>query len=116
MTKTLLYHNPKCSKSTKALEIIKNCSIKVSVILYLEEQLTTDMLNEIIDLSGLTAREIIRNNEKEYKDNNLNNMTLTHDEILQYILKFPILLQRPIFIFNNKAIIARPPENILKII
>ena len=74
------------------------------------------MLNEIIDLSDLTVRDIIRSNEREYKDNNLDNNTLTHDEILQYILKFPKLLQRPIFVSNNKAIIARPPENILKII
>ena len=116
MIRTHLYHNPRCSKSKKALEIIKSCNINVNVILYLEEKLTADMLNEILELSGLTPRNIIRTNEKEYKDNNLDNNALTQDQILQYILKFPILLQRPIFIFKNKAIIARPPENILKII
>lgn len=86
------------------------------MIRYPEENLTKDMLNEIIVLSGVTLRDIIRKNEREYKDNNLDNNTLTHDEILQYILKFPKFLQRTIFIFNNKAIIARSPENILKII
>lgn len=116
MSHTLLYHNPKCSKSKKALEILQNYNIQVKIILYLEEKLTKTMLNEIIDLSDLTVRDIIRSNEREYKDNNLDNNTLTHDEILQYILKFPKLLQRPIFVSNNKAIIARPPENILKII
>lgn len=116
MSHTLLYHNPKCSKSKKALEILQNYNIQVKIILYLEEKLTKTMLNEVIDLSDLTVRDIIRSNEREYKDNNLDNNTLTHDEILQYILKFPKLLQRPIFVSNNKAIIARPPENILKII
>ena len=82
MSDALLYHNPKCSKSKKALEIIKNHNITVKVIHYLEENPTKDMLNEIIVLSGLTIRDIICKNEREYKDNNLDNNTLTHDEIL----------------------------------
>ena len=74
------------------------------------------MLKEILDLSELSVRDIIRINEKEYKENNLDNLNLTKDEILKLILKHPKLLQRPIFVFNNKAIIGRPPEDVLKII
>ena len=74
------------------------------------------MLKEILDSSGLPIRDIIRSNEKEYKENNLDNLNLVEDEILELILKHPKLLQRPIFVFNNKAIIGRPPEDILKII
>ena len=74
------------------------------------------MLKEILDLSGLSVRDIIRSNEKEYKENNLDNLNLTKDEILNHILIHPKLLQRPVFVFNNKAIIGRPPEDVLKII
>ena len=116
MSHTLFYHNPQCSKSKKALELIKNNKINVKVILYLKDQLTKHMLLQILDLSGLAVRDIIRNNETVYKENNLNNLNLTQDELLEFILKYPILLQRPVLIHNDKAIIARPPEDILKIL
>tara|TARA_B100001093_G_scaffold6292_1_gene6384 strand:- start:359 stop:709 length:351 start_codon:yes stop_codon:yes gene_type:complete len=116
MSDTLFYHNPKCSKSRKALEIIQNHNINAKVVLYLKHKLTIGMLKEILDLSELSVRDIIRINEKEYKENNLDNLNLTKDEILKLILKHPKLLQRPIFVFNNKAIIGRPPEDVLKII
>ena len=116
MAEALFYHNPKCSKSRKALEIIKNHNINAKVVLYLKDKLTKSMLKEILDLSGLSVRDIIRSNEKEYKENNLDNLNLTKDEILDLILIHPKLLQRPVFVFNNKAIIGRPPEDVLKII
>ena len=116
MAEALFYHNPKCSKSRKALEIIKNNNINAKVVLYLKDKLTKSMLKEILDSSGLSVRDIIRRNEKEYKENNLDNLNLTKDEILDLILIHPKLLQRPVFVFNNKAIIGRPPEDVLKII
>ena len=116
MPEALFYHNPKCSKSRKALEIIDTHNIDTKVILYLKYKITKSMLNEILDLSGLSIRDIIRRNEKEYKENNLDNLNLTKDELLDLILKYPKLLQRPVFVFNNKAIIGRPPEDVLKII
>ena len=116
MPEALLYHNPKCSKSRKALEIIDTHNINTKVILYLKDKITKSMLKEILDSSGLSIRDIIRTNEKEYKDNNLDNLNLTKDELLDFILKHPKLLQRPVFVFNNKAIIGRPPEDVLKII
>ena len=67
MPEALFYHNPKCSKSRKALEIIENHNINTKVILYLKDRLTKSMLKEILDSSGLSARDIIRSNEKEYR-------------------------------------------------
>ena len=116
MSEALFYHNPKCSKSRKALEIIENHNINAKVILYLKDKLTKSMLKEILDSSGLSVRDIVRSNEQEYKENNLDNLNLTKDEILNLILIHPKLLQRPVFVFNNKAIIGRPPEDVLKII
>ena len=116
MAEAIFYHNPNCSKSRKALEIIENHNINFIVILYLKDKITKNMLKKILDSSGLSARDIIRSNEKEYKENDLDNPNLTKDEILDLILKHPKLLQRPVFVFNNKAIIGRPPEDVLKII
>ena len=78
-----------CSKSRKALEIIENQNINTKVILYLEDKLTKSMLKQILDLSELSVRDIIRSNEKEFKDNNLDNLNLTLDEILDVIVKHP---------------------------
>ncbi len=116
MSEALFYHNPKCSKSRKALDIIDTHNINIKVILYLKDKITKSMLKEILDSSGLSIRDIIRSNEKEYRENNLDNLNLTEDELLNLILKHPKLLQRPVFVFNNKAIIGRPPEDVLKII
>ena len=116
MSEALFYHNPKCSKSRKALEIIGTHNINTKIILYLTDKITKSMLKEILDSSGLSIRDIIRSNEREYRENNLDNLNLTKDELLDLILKHPKLLQRPVFVFNNKAIIGRPPENVLKII
>ena len=116
MSEALFYLNPKCSKSRKALEIIGTHNINTKVILYLKDIITKSMLKEILDSSGLSIRDIIRSNEKEYRENNLDNLNLTEDELLNLILKHPKLLQRPVFVFNNKAIIGRPPEDVLKII
>ena len=73
-------------------------------------------LSEIIAISSLPIRDFIRSNESEYKENNLDNTALTDDELLDFILKFPKILQRPIIKHHNKVVIARPPENILNII
>ena len=116
MSGAIFYHNPQCSKSRKALEIIENQNINTKVILYLKDKLTKSMLKQILDLSGLSVRDIIRSNEKEYKDNNLDNLNLSQDEILELIIKHPKLLQRPVLVYNNQAIIGRPPEDILRII
>ena len=116
MSEALFYHNPKCSKSRKALEIIGTHNINTKIILYLTDKITKSMLKEILDSSGLSIRDIIRSNEREYRENNLDNLNLTKDELLDLILKHPKLLQRPVFVFNNKAIIGRPPEDVLKTI
>lgn len=114
--KTLIYHNPRCSKSRKALELLINNNIKPNIILYLNEPLSKKNLSEIIAISSLPIRDFIRSNESEYKENNLDNTALTDDELLDFIIKFPKILQRPIIKHHNKVVIARPPENILNII
>tara|TARA_B100000902_G_scaffold397095_1_gene459874 strand:+ start:1526 stop:1882 length:357 start_codon:yes stop_codon:yes gene_type:complete len=116
LSETYIYHNPRCSKSRKALEILIDHHITPNIILYLNKPLSKKKLINIIELSKLTVRDFIRTNEIEYKDNNLNNKSLTDDDLLDFIIQFPKLLQRPIIIHNNHAIIARPTENILKIL
>ena len=78
--------------------------------------LCLNKISEIIAISSLPIRDFIRSNESEYKENNLDNTALTDDELLDFIIRFPKILQRPIIKHHNKVVIARSPENILNII
>ena len=112
----IIYHNPKCSKSRKALEIIKSKNIEPIIILYLVKKLSKTEVKKLLSKLGLSIRDILRTGEDEYKNNNLKNEKLSDDKLIEFLIKFPKLLQRPIVIKNNKAGIGRPPENILSFI
>ena len=114
--KVIIYHNPKCSKSRKALEIIKSKNIEPTIILYLTNKLSKTEVKKLLSKLGLTIRDILRTGEDEYKNNNLKNENLTDDKLLDFLIKFPKLLQRPIVVKENKAVVGRPPENILDVL
>ena len=112
----IIYHNPKCSKSRKALEIIKSKNIEPRIILYLVNKLSKTEVKKLLSKLGLSIRDILRTGEDEYKNNNLKNENLSDDKLIEFLIKFPKLLQRPIVVINSKAIIGRPPENILNLL
>ncbi len=112
----IIYHNPKCSKSRQALEIIKSKNIEPTVILYLENQISKKEVYKLLSKLKLEVRDILRNGEDEYKKNNLKNENLNNDRLIEFLIKYPELLQRPIVVKGDKAVIGRPPEEILKIL
>ena len=114
--KITIYHNPKCSKSRKALEIIKSKNIEPTIILYLVNKLSKAEIKNLLLKLGLSIRNILRTGEDEYKNNNLKNENLSNDKLIDFLIRFPKLLQRPIVVKNNKAVIGRPPENILNLL
>ena len=112
----IIYHNPKCSKSRKALEIIKSKNIEPIIILYLVNKLSKTEVKKLLSKLELSIRDILRTGEDEYKNNNLKNENLTDDKLIDFLIKFPKLLQRPIVVKDNKAVVGRPPENILDVL
>ena len=112
----IIYHNPKCSKSRKALEIIESKNIEPTIILYLVNKLSKIEVENLLSKLGLSIRDILRTGEDEYKNNNLKNENLSDDKLIEFLVKFPKLLQRPIVVKNSKAVIGRPPENILNLL
>ena len=112
----IIYHNPKCSKSRKALEIIKNKNIEPTIILYLVNKLSKAEIKNLLLKLRLSIRDILRTGEDEYKNNNLKNENLSDDKLIDFLIRFPKLLQRPIVVKNSKAVIGRPPENILNLL
>jgi arsenate reductase len=110
MKKPILIHNPRCSKSRGAKEILESAGIDFETIDYLKDGLKEKLLTHLPVLLGLSYPEMIRNKEEIYKELKLAGKSLTDKEWVTILIKHPVLLERPIFIFNNKAVIARPPE------
>lgn len=116
MPNVTIYHNPRCSKSRKTLELLEENNIKPTIIEYLQTPPTMQELEEIAAMLELHPRDFIRKRESAYKENQLDNPELTEEELLTAMANNPILIERPIVVCNNKAVIGRPPENVLEII
>jgi arsenate reductase len=113
--KPIIYHNPGCSKSREALQIIVQNNKNPEIIEYLNKPPGQEELKLVIKLLGISARGLLRTNEQAYIDAKLDD-SATEEQIIESICTYPILLQRPIVISGNRAVIGRPPSKVLEII
>ncbi len=116
MPVTTIYHNPRCSKSRQTLQLLKDNAIEPEVVLYLEQPLTPSQIHDVLTKLGMTARQLLRKGEAAYKENNLADETLSEEQIIQLMVEFPKLIERPIVIRGDKAMIGRPPESVLTLL
>ena len=110
-----IYHNPRCSKSRNGLEIIKESGKNFEIVAYLENTPTKEELKQLINLLNISAEDLIRKNEAAWKEN-FKGKNLTQEQLIEAMVSFPKLIERPIVINGSKAVIGRPPEKILEII
>lgn len=111
-----IYHNPRCSKSRQTLQLLQENGVEPEVIEYLKTPPTAEQLDEILDLLEMQPRQLMRKNEKEYKETGMDNVDLDRDALIAGMVATPKLIERPIVLSNGKAAIGRPPENVLDII
>ena len=116
MSKYTIFHNPRCSKSRQTLQILKNNECDTEIIIYVEAPLDQSVLEGVIKKISLSPRELLRKGEQEFKDNDLKNKNLSDQEIIEFMVKHPRLIERPIVIKGDRAILGRPPENVLELI
>jgi len=116
MTDLTLYHNPRCSKSRGALELLEARGLTPTVVRYLETPLDAAQLERLLGKLGITARQLLRTGEDEYKALNLADESLSQAQLIAAIAAHPKLMERPILEAGEKAAIGRPPEKILEIL
>ncbi|WP_426136692.1 arsenate reductase (glutaredoxin) [Pseudomonas sp. PWP3-1b2] len=116
MTDLTLYHNPRCSKSRGALELLEARGLTPTVVRYLETPLNAAQLKALLGKLGIGARQLLRTGEEEYKALNLADDSLSEAQLIAAIAEHPKLMERPILETASKAIIGRPPENVLEIL
>lgn len=108
---TTIYHNPRCRKSREALQLLEEKDIEINVKKYVSEGLSIEELKNILDLLQIQAIKLVRKNEQIWKDQ-FKGKELTNDEVIYAIHNNPILMERPVVIYKDKAVIARPSEAI----
>ncbi len=111
-----IYHNPRCSKSRRTLELLRRQGLEPAIIEYLKTPPDRDELSGILTLLGLSPRDLMRKKEEAYKANGLDAGDLSDDQLLDGLIEHPVLMERPVVLANGKAAIGRPPENVLEIL
>jgi arsenate reductase (glutaredoxin) len=116
MSKVEIWHNPRCSKSRAALELLKERGIEPQVVLYLEEAPARERIEAVLELLGVEPRELMRKAEEPFKKLNLGDPKRSRRELIDALAAHPILIERPIVIAGRRAVIGRPPERVLEIL
>lgn len=111
MSSYTIYHNPRCGKSREALALLEEKNATIDVINYINEPLTFDQLRDVLDILDIPAEDLIRKNEAVWKDL-FADKELSEEEFIYAMIEHPKLMQRPIVVKGDKAVIARPASEI----
>ena len=110
-----LYHNNRWGKSRKVLQLLRDNNINFTVIEYLKEPINHDELHNICQILAIRPIQLVRTKDKYFKGLNVNINSMNNDEVLELLVNHPNILERPIIVKNNHAVIGRPPENVEKL-
>lgn len=111
----IIWHNNRCGKSRSALQILEEKGVKPEVVKYLEDTPSAKEIKDVLKKAGIKAHDLIRTGEDVYKEK-YKGKNLSEEEWIQAMVENPILIERPVVIHGNKAVIARPPERVLEIL
>ena len=116
MAEVTIYHNPRCSKSREALRLLRAHGVEPRIVEYLKEPPSTAELTALLDKLGMPPRDLMRRNEAPYKNLDLDDTSLGRDALLAAMAAHPVLIERPVVVKGDKAVLARPPERVLEIV
>ena len=113
---TVIYHNPRCSKSRQTLQLLEEQGVQPEIVEYLKTPPERAELERILKLLGMSPRQLMRRQEAEYRTSGADNPELSDAQLIDIMLEHPKLIERPIVVTPTAAAIGRPPENVLEIV
>ncbi len=116
MSDFTIYHNPRCSKSRQTLELLQENGVEPTIIEYLNNPPSAKELDSVLNMLGIEPQQLMRKKEAEYKEAGLNDDSLSRAEQIKRMVAFPKVIERPVVFSKAKAVVGRPPENVLDII
>jgi arsenate reductase len=114
--KITIYHNPRCSKSRETLALLQENGVEPEVVLYLQDPPDAATLKSLLKALGISARELLRTKEDEYKSLKLADAALKDDDLITIMSAHPKLIERPIVVKGKRAVLGRPPETVLQLL
>ncbi len=116
MSSITIWHNPRCSKSRQTLQLIRDRGIEPTIVEYLNAPPSEAELTCALEKLGVEPRDLMRTKEAPYEDLSLSDERLTHSELVTAMRENPVLIERPVVFRGNRAIVGRPPENVLELL
>ncbi|MEY3089786.1 MAG: hypothetical protein RL113_102 [Pseudomonadota bacterium] len=115
MAHMTIWHNPKCSKSRNAVTLLEEKGIEAKVVKYLETPPTKEELKAVLKMLGISPRELMRTKEEIYKELNLKEEE-SEEKLIEAMVKYPRLIERPVVMKDGKAVIGRPIEKVIELL
>ncbi len=112
----VIYHNPRCAKSREALKLLRERGVEPRIVEYLKEPPSQAELDRLLRLLGLEPRALMRRREKVYKELGLDDPGLKRRDLVRAMHEHPILIERPIAVRGDRAVLGRPPERVLELL
>lgn len=116
MSDFTIYHNPRCSKSRQTLALLTDSGVEPEVVLYLDTPPTAAQLGDLLQKLGIEPRALLRKGEDAYKENGLADTALSDAQLIAAMVESPKLIERPIVVRGERAVLGRPPENVLQLL
>ena len=116
MERITIYHNPRCSKSRATLALLEENEVNPEIVYYLDKPPTPAELKALLGKLGMSLREILRSSEPEFEELGLGDEALSDEIVLDLVCKHPRLIQRPIVVQGERAVLGRPPENVFELL
>ena len=111
-----IWHNPRCRKSRETLQLLRDNGVEPTIRLYLNDSPSRAELESVTDLLGVEPRGLMRTKETLYRDLGLRDPATTADALYEAMVEHPALIERPVVISEQRAVLGRPPENILELL
>lgn len=116
MPDVTIYHNPRCSKSRQALALLEEAGAEPTVVKYLDTPPDAAAMDKLLSQLGLEPQALMRTGEDRYAELGLKGKQLTREEAIRVLVENPILIERPIVVKGDRAVVARPPERVRELL